>query len=69
MFQRLPSYIILGVLLMSMDQRWLDRSHKSAEEGESTRARPVLTAYSHCKMLLYIHAVILGLLIGIIDIT
>ena len=61
MFQRLPSYIIIGVLLMSTDQQQLDRSHKAAEEGESTWARPVSTAYSHCKMLLYIHALYVGL--------
>ena len=35
-----------AVLLVSTDQRRLDWSHKAAEEGESTRACPVSTAYS-----------------------
>lgn len=42
----MPSSRGSAVLLVSTDQRRLDRNHKAAEEGESTRARPVSTAYS-----------------------
>ena len=35
-----------AVLLVITDQRRLERSHKSAAEGESMRACPTLTAYS-----------------------
>ena len=41
----MPSARGSAVLLVSTDQRRLDRSHKATAEGESTRACPALTAY------------------------